>query len=164
MDLSSGFRTAECVGAWDGCEARTALFAPLPAYGSERGTSSAARTGQILFLTERPYLPRYASLTVHVDRGRRRSAPAVIRKPVSFRRCGSREALRILRSIHPETLRQHGYPSELESNLTLAEQQPWWCLTSCPSTLCFLDKTSSALSPEQVRWVLHCSRIEPSVT
>jgi putative ATP-binding cassette transporter len=139
--------------------ARTALFrATAGLWDVSEGHIVRPGLEQILFLTERPYLPPGTLRELFM-----RPWPEEVRPDGSDPETGEfpemriREALRILEiDTIPKRFGGMDTHQTWESNLTLAEQQ----LLVVARTLvahprfAFLDKPSSALSPEQVRWVL----------
>jgi putative ATP-binding cassette transporter len=139
--------------------ARTALFRATAGLWDVSG-GHIVRPGleQILFLTERPYMPPGTLRELFM-----RPWPEVASpnghdpERAEFPEITIREALRILEiETIPKRFGGMDIPQNWESNLTLAEQQLLVVarvLVAHPR-FAFLDKPSSALSPEQVRWVL----------
>jgi putative ATP-binding cassette transporter len=139
--------------------ARMALFrATAGLWPASEGQIIRPRLEQILFLTERPYLPsgtlRELFMRPWAEEGR-----ADDRDPEDneFPEIRIMDALRALKM--EGTLKRFGgwdTPHTWESALTLTEQQLLGVarLLVARPLFAFLDKPSSTFSPEQTRWVL----------
>jgi putative ATP-binding cassette transporter len=143
--------------------ARTALFrATAGLWGVSEGHVLRPKLEQILFLTERPYLPRGTFRELFMRPWAEEGHPDA-RDPEEhqFSDLRIREALRTL-EIETIPKRFGGMDTQQtwESILTLAEQQLLVVarmLVASPR-FAFLDKPSTTLSPEQVTWVLNLLR------
>jgi putative ATP-binding cassette transporter len=139
--------------------ARTALFrATAGLWNVSEGNVVRPNLEQILFVTERPYLPPSTLRELFMR-------PWVEDVPLDARNPEGSEfpELRILEALH--MLRIDTIPKRFggmdkhqtwESNLTLTEQQLLVIarLLVIRPLFAFLDKPTSALGPEQVTWVL----------
>jgi putative ATP-binding cassette transporter len=139
--------------------ARTALFrATAGLWNVSEGNVVRPNLEQILFLTERPYLPP-STLRELFMRPWAEDVPLDARNPE-----GSEfPELRILEALHilnidtiPKRFGGMDKHQTWESNLTLTEQQLLVIarLLVIRPLFAFLDKPTSALGPEQVTWVL----------
>ena len=139
--------------------ARMALFrASAGLWNVSEGQIIRPSLEQILFLTERPYLPP-GTLRELFMRPWAEEAHLDDRDPES----GQLPEIRILEALHTlgidSILKRFGgmdTPQTWESNLTLSEQQLLVVarfLVAHPR-FAFLDKPSTALAPEQIGWIL----------
>jgi vitamin B12/bleomycin/antimicrobial peptide transport system ATP-binding/permease protein len=139
--------------------ARMALFrATAGLWPVSEGNIVRPRLEQILFLTERPYLPpgtlRELFMRPWAEEGR------VDDRDPEDNEFPEIRILDALRTLEMETtLKRFGgwdTPHTWESALTLAEQQLLGVarLLVAHPRFAFLDKPSSTFSPEQIRWVL----------
>jgi putative ATP-binding cassette transporter len=139
--------------------ARTALFrATAGLWNVTGGHIVRPNLEQILFLTERPYLPPGTLRELFIRPWAEEAHPDD-RNPEDTQFPEMR-ILEALRTLNIETIPKRFGGMDTyhtwESNLTLAEQQLLVVarlLVSHPP-FAFLDKPSSALSPEQISWVL----------
>jgi len=139
--------------------ARMALFrASAGLWNVSEGQIIRPSLEQILFLTERPYLPP-GTLRELFMRPWAEEAHLDDRDPES----GQLPEIRILEALHTlgidSILKRFGgmdTPQTWESNLTLSEQQLLVVarLLVAHPRFAFLDKPSTALAPEQIGWIL----------
>jgi len=139
--------------------ARTALFrATAGLWDVSEGQIIRPRLEQILFLTERPYLPP-GTLRELFMRPWAEEAHPDDRDPEDSQLPEIR-ILEALRTLGIETIPKRfggmDTPQTWESNLTLSEQQLLVVarLLVAHPRFALLDKPSTALSPEQISWVL----------
>jgi putative ATP-binding cassette transporter len=138
---------------------RTALFrATAGLWPASEGHIVRPRLEQVLFLTERPYLPPGPLRELFMRPWAEEGHPED-RNPEDndFPEVRILDALRIL-EIESVLKRFGGWDARQtwESALTLTEQQLFGVarLLIAHPRFAFLDKPSSTLSPEQIRWVL----------
>jgi vitamin B12/bleomycin/antimicrobial peptide transport system ATP-binding/permease protein len=143
--------------------ARTALFrATAGLWDASEGQIVRPNLEEILFLTERPYLPpgtlRELFMSPWAEEARLKNG---VSEDTGFPEIPIMESLRALK-IETIPKRFGGIDTHhtWESNLTLAEQQLLVVarLLVAHPRFAFLDKPSSALSPEQIKWVLELLR------